>query len=576
MERELSRTARNTTDINADITRQQRILAGEDPRIVEAEQRIANIYRQARERDIQIKEEFNDRELTRARTVADFQKNAADQINKANVAYAKSVGKIHREYARDVSKALDESSGKAAKRMATATQLLQVLTTLNLTGMYRYQAGFSPVPAEKDRTPEYNQLLQRRDRLEKQLQSRRPSPDATADRFVAAYAAQPQFEDIATTSLQGLLTRTSGASGPVPLPVSGYTGAQGASNALQAGQQEQNRRDTVLKITTEQENQLRVLIDQRVRLEDQNKLYQLQQKYIRDGVRPALVDTYAQADLEAARLKVTNAELTPIIDEQVRKIKELASAYEDAQQAARFAQDNRVGKGLREGAMQYVQSMGTLREATSQLAQTGIKGVEDALFSLVTTGTANFREFAASILKDTARMIIQQMILRQVMQIFSPISSSSTAANFEMPGAAFIPQGGFKLNALGAAYAANGIQPFARGGAFSHGITAYAMGGVVKQPTMFAFANGGAGRLGLMGEAGPEAIMPLRRLPSGRLGVESAGGGGMNVVVNVDASGSQVQGNSADASQLGKVLSAAVQQELIKQQRPGGLLAPTR
>ncbi len=43
---------------------------------------------------------------------------------------------------------------------------------------------------------------------------------------------------------------------------------------------------------------------------------------------------------------------------------------------------------------------------------------------------------------------------------------------------------------------------------------------------------------GLMGEAGPEAIMPLRRLPSGRLGVESAGGGGSSYNVNVDARGS--------------------------------------
>lgn len=339
------------------------------------------------------------------------------------------------------------------------------------------------------------------------------------------------------------------------------------------------------------------LREQNATMRDNNELQTLRNRLTLEGVSPERIDLEEQllgirqeqskAQKAYTQLIKENptreAELTAALTtqneqfaERARLLRESADAAETFNKAMRNRQDERIGLGLREGARAYVDSMGTMREASSQLARTGIKGVEDALFSLVTTGTANFREFAASILKDTARMILQQMILRQVMQIFSPISSSSTAANFEMPGAAFIPQGGFKLNAMGAAYAANGIQPFAMGGAFSRGVTAYAMGGVVKRPTMFAFANGGAGRLGLMGEAGPEAIMPLRRLPSGRLGVESAGGGGMNVVVNVDASGSQVQGNSADASQLGKVLSAAVQQELINQQRPGGLLAPKR
>ena len=229
----------------------------------------------------------------------------------------------------------------------------------------------------------------------------------------------------------------------------------------------------------------------------------------------------------------------------------------------RFMQDARIGIGFKEGAQAYIQSIGTMREATAQLAQTGIKGVEDAIFSLVTTGTANFREFAASILRDTSRMIIQQLILRSVMQIIGAIgggggggggAATNPLANFNAASAQYMP------NAMGNAFAANGIVP-------------YAMGGVVKRPTMFAFANGGAGRLGLMGEAGPEAIMPLRRLPSGRLGVESVGGGTTNVVVNVDASGSQVQGDAGRGEQLGRAVSAAVQAELIKQKRPGGLLS---
>tara|TARA_A100001201_G_scaffold45224_1_gene46157 strand:- start:6181 stop:6339 length:159 start_codon:yes stop_codon:yes gene_type:complete len=51
--------------------------------------------------------------------------------------------------------------------------------------------------------------------------------------------------------------------------------------------------------------------------------------------------------------------------------------------------------------------------------------------------------------------------------------------------------------------------------------------------------------------------------------------GGSNIVVNVDASGSSVEGDSNQAGQLGKAIGLAVQQELLKQKRPGGLLART-
>ena len=66
--------------------------------------------------------------------------------------------------------------------------------------------------------------------------------------------------------------------------------------------------------------------------------------------------------------------------------------------------------------------------------------------------------------------------------------------------------------------------------------------------------------------------MPLRRGRNGKLGVESSGSIG-NVVVNVDASGSSAQGDQPNAKALGQAIGAAVQAELIKQKRPGGLLS---
>lgn len=75
------------------------------------------------------------------------------------------------------------------------------------------------------------------------------------------------------------------------------------------------------------------------------------------------------------------------------------------------------------------------------------------------------------------------------------------------------------------------LLPFARGGAFSQGrVVPFANGGVVGSATAFPLR----GATGLMGEAGPEAIMPLTRGADGRLGVAaSGGGGGSHVTINV-------------------------------------------
>jgi len=74
----------------------------------------------------------------------------------------------------------------------------------------------------------------------------------------------------------------------------------------------------------------------------------------------------------------------------------------------------------------------------------------------------------------------------------------------------------------------------------------------------------------MVGERGPELFTPGR---SGSIAPNNSMGGGANVVVNVDASGTKAEGDGRQANQLGAALGAAVQAELIKQKRPGGLLA---
>ena len=193
------------------------------------------------------------------------------------------------------------------------------------------------------------------------------------------------------------------------------------------------------------------------------------------------------------------------------------------------------GKDMKDKITKFVESIQTVGEAMGDVVVKGIKGMEDALVKFVTTGKLNFKNLANSIIADMARIAIQQTIT--------------------MPFSNFI-KGIFSKNANGNTFVDGKVQK-------------YAYGGIVKKPTIFPMANG----MGLMGEAGAEAILPLRRGSNGKLGVQSTGGSIGNIVVNVDASGSSVEGDEQRGKELGRLISTAVQSELIQQKRPGGLLA---
>ena len=234
------------------------------------------------------------------------------------------------------------------------------------------------------------------------------------------------------------------------------------------------------------------------------------------------------------------------------------SVYENAR-ALQY--NNDIMGGLKDGLSGYIEQIGTMRDALSSLGQQAFKGIEDALVSLATTGTANFRDFAISILEATSRMIIQQLVLKSIMQALGFGGGG---------GGGFLAGGGngfTQFNASGVNFnpaAFSGVS-FANGGIMTGDgplpLNKYASGGIASSPQLAMFGEGRR----------PEAYVPL---PDGRrIPVTMQGGGGTAVTVNVDASGSSVQGNNGQGAALGRAIAASVQAELVKQKRPGGLLA---
>jgi tape measure domain-containing protein len=165
------------------------------------------------------------------------------------------------------------------------------------------------------------------------------------------------------------------------------------------------------------------------------------------------------------------------------------------------------------------------------------------------------------------QLLERQFLLQQEQQLLNGIGSTfnSVITNLIQGTNDWTNSLQNALNSLANLFLQAGLQGLA--GSDGKGFFSFLTGSLGKR------ANGGsvsAGQPYLVGERGPELFMPGR---SGGIAPAGSFGGVGNVVVNVDAGGSSVQGDSSQANQLGKVIGLAVQQELIKQKRPGGLLA---
>lgn len=263
------------------------------------------------------------------------------------------------------------------------------------------------------------------------------------------------------------------------------------------------------------------------------------ERLIAEGINPELAKQYVAIDrageavMKAIKPSIDLA-AAAVLEAKARgasadAVAELVKELERLQQLP--GQQVEKARGLAEKTNVEDQAAQKLKDQAEQLkalytdiGMTIKSGVVDAIQGAV-DGTKSLGEVAANVLNNIANKILDVAIN---MALFGAMSGTGTGGG--LLGGLFKPR---------------------------------ALGGPVSAGTPY-----------MVGERGPELFMPSRGgsiIPNNALG-----GGSTSVVVNVDASGSSVQGDQAQAKQLGVAVSAAVQAELVKQQRPGGLLAGTR
>lgn len=239
--------------------------------------------------------------------------------------------------------------------------------------------------------------------------------------------------------------------------------------------------------------------------------------------------------------------------------KSLELAEENAR-AKREAEQDWVG-GARAGLQDWLAESNDVAGQVRDVVSGAFDGMTDALHEFVTTGKLDFRSFASSIISDMARIAAQAAASQAVSSVIGGFAGGGTG-NF-MSSVVTQADGGVWEG---------GVQKFAKGGAFTNS--------VVASPTMFSMGGSFGGGLGVMGEAGPEAIMPLQRGPDGSLGVvahgATGGQGGVAVYITIDEKGNQQtsSGGGSGLDAFGKEVGNFVEQkytQLVNRDlKPGG------
>jgi hypothetical protein len=279
-------------------------------------------------------------------------------------------------------------------------------------------------------------------------------------------------------------------------------------------------------------------------------------------IAKAAILTAEARGASGTELDALNKDLADLLN----KIDGLPGKKEDAEGAITAAL---APKSERQELLDYLTTLqGQINDMMSPVQR--IIGLSETLngafsesFKGIVSGSMTAREALANLFQRTAdhfldmaaQMIAAQIRMQSVklfMSFFSPLSGGGAPAS-KLGSATDLTglTGNFNL---GTGPTFGNPEDFLPGGRMGR----RALGGPVSRNQPY-----------LVGERGPEMFVPGAQ---GNIVPSNAMGGGANVTVNVDASGSSVEGDGNQAAQLGKAIGIAVQQELIKQKRPGGLL----
>ncbi|CZY02706.1 phage tail tape measure protein [Enterobacter hormaechei] len=211
----------------------------------------------------------------------------------------------------------------------------------------------------------------------------------------------------------------------------------------------------------------------------------------------------------------------------------------------------------------------------------GVKTTLDSAFSNVTSmlegNKVSWKSWGISVLQIIEKVALQMAVVSAMgggssgSGIFGSLIGS--VGSFFGGGAGASASTGTAVSSYGSSFQFN-----AKGGVYDSPSLSAFSNGIVRNPTMFAFAKGGAG---IMGEAGPEAIMPLTRAPDGSLGVRAVGASGgqsvssaPQVYITIDGNGNTSTQTSPGLEQfgadVGKYVDQRYKQNIMRDIRPGG------
>ncbi|HHM6280329.1 TPA: phage tail tape measure protein [Pseudomonas aeruginosa] len=263
--------------------------------------------------------------------------------------------------------------------------------------------------------------------------------------------------------------------------------------------------------------------------------------------------------------------LADLADFQARELQMEVDGYD-----ARLDAQRDYRNGARRAWQNIQADAADVASATDDMLTTGFNTASNALTDFATTGKFKFRDFASSVINDMARIASQQAatgllsgVLGAGVSAFSGWMGSSVTAGASASGYTGNAYANWAATQAHGGAWANGVQFFANGAAFTNSI--------VSRPTAFGMAGG---RTGVMGEAGPEAILPLARGADGSLGVRSVGGGGgtalqVNAPVAVTVEDRSLEGMELDHEVLQQnmqmQMKAAAERAVADSWRPGGV-----